>query len=340
MNYDENPFPDTEGLPDAGELADEQFAKALFRLHEDKSRYPRFSRLESVHGLTGSFAPGELIFIAGGTGNGKSLFCQNLFDDLVAQEIPTLYIGTEQTVDRLKIKHACIRCGVSARFILKPELADIGTTAHEAAKDAVQKELRWLNSDSIRELAFYARTDFVNREELTRWIGGGVKKYGIECAIVDHIDQMEHGRGFNPVGELTQTVQHMGLLAKQNELPVIAASQIKRPSDPFKRHAPPDESDLAGASGKERNMAIGLGLWRPLRTDLPITELRDLLKNAKQGSVGQDRIYMENTMGCRLLKDREGNVPGKQTLLHVGHGGRLSDDPGTTHGIRTGGFAA
>jgi archaellum biogenesis ATPase FlaH len=81
-----------------------------------------FRRLESVHELTGSFAPGELIFIAGGTGNGKSLLCQNLFDDLtVEQKVPTLYIGTEQTVEVLKIKHACIRIGVSPRLILKPD---------------------------------------------------------------------------------------------------------------------------------------------------------------------------------------------------------------------------
>jgi archaellum biogenesis ATPase FlaH len=277
-----------------------------------------------------------LIFIAGGTGNGKSLLCQNLFDDLIEQEIPTLYIGTEQSPDILRIKHACIRCGVSPRFMLKPETSDLGTTAYEAARDAVEAELNWLNSSERRELAYYASCDYVNRAELTRWISGGRKRYGIECVIVDHIDQVNHGAGVNSVHELTETVHHLHNLARENEIPIVPASQIKRTTDPFKRFAPPDESDLAGASSKERVMAVGLGVWRPLRTDLPPTELREMLKRSRQGSTRQDRIYQPDTMGVRLLKDRLGTVPGKQSMLFVGKGGRLSDDPGLTHGITTG----
>jgi archaellum biogenesis ATPase FlaH len=332
------PFPEAAQLPDPDELAHTQFLRAQDKLNEDKSKYARFSRLESLHELTGSFAPGELIFIAGGTGNGKSLLCQNLFDDLTSeQKVPTLYIGTEQTVEVLKIKHACIRTGVSSRLILKPDQSDFGSLAYESARDLVEDELKLLDSPEMRELAYYANCEYVNRAELTRWISGGCTKYGLECVIVDHIDQVSHGDGFNSVHELTQTVQHLHNLARENEIPIVPASQIKRTMDPFKRYAPPDESDLAGASGKERIMAVGIGLWRPLRDDLPIKELRELLKKAKQGSTSLDRIYKENTMGARLLKDRLGSVPGKQTMLHVGKGGRLDDDPATTHGIKTGG---
>lgn len=326
-------------LPAAEALAWMQHRQATRRLAEDKSRYPRFARLEFVHGLAGSFAPGEIIFIAGGTGNGKSLLCQNLLDDLMHQEIATLYVGTEQTVDVLKIKHACIRTGVSPRLMLKPEPGDIGTTGYEAARDAVQKELDWLDNPVVRELVFYANTPFVNRDELSRWITGGVKKYGLKCVIIDHIDQVNHGEGQNSVHELTQTVQHLHTLAHANKIPIVAASQIKRTQDPIRRYSPPDESDLAGASGKERIMSVGLGLWRPLRADLSIEELRELKKKAATGSVGRDKIYQSDTMGVRLLKDRLGTVPGKQCFLHVGKGGRLEDDPASTHGIRTGGLS-
>lgn len=327
-------FPEEAQLPDGDSLAWLQHRQATKRLGEDKSKYPRFSRLSSVHELTGSFAPGEIIFIAGGTGNGKSLLCQNLFDDLMHQEIPTLYIGTEQTVDVLKIKHACIRTGVSPRLMLKPETRDIGTTGYEAARAAVQKELEWLHNPVVRELIFYANTPFVNRVELTRWISGGVRKYGLQCVIIDHIDQVSHGEGQNSVHELTQTVQHLHTLAHENKIPIVAASQIKRTLDPIRRYSPPDESDLAGASGKERIMSVGLGLWRPLRADLSIEELREMKKKAATGSVGRDKIYQADTMGVRLLKDRLGTVPGKQCFLYVGKGGKLEDDPATTHGIK------
>lgn len=328
-----------DDLPDPDILSHEQHVDAISRLHEDKSGYARFERLESVHVMTGSFAPEEVVIIAADTEDGKSLLCQNLFDDLTdKQEKSTLYIGTEQSAEVLKIKHACIRAGVRAKLMLKPEKEDVGTQAYEMAVEAVEQELNFINSE-MRGLAFYANCEYVNRNELSKWITGGVKRYGIETVIIDHIDQMEHGEGRNSAHELTATVQLIHKLAKLHKMPIIVASQIKRSTDPIRRHSPPDKHDLAGAAGKERIMAIGLGLWRPLRTDLSIEDLRELKKRAARGAVGQDKIYQLNTMGVRLLKDRLGDVPGKQCFLHVGKGGRLSDDPATTHGIRTGGLS-
>lgn len=328
-----------DDLPDLDVLSVSQHNDAVKRLHEDKSGYARFERLESVHAMTGAFAPEEVVIIAADTEDGKSLLCQNLFDDLTdKQEKSTLYIGTEQSAEVLKIKHACIRAGVRAKLMIKPEKEEIGTEAYEEAVEAVERELDFINIE-LRGLAFYANTEYVNRSELLKWITGGVKRYGIETVIIDHIDQMEHGEGRNSAHELTATVQLIHKLAKLHKMPIIVASQIKRDRDPIRRHSPPDKHDLAGAAGKERIMAIGLGLWRPLRTDLSLEDLRALKKKASTGGIGQDKIYQLNTMGVRLLKDRLGDVPGKQCFLHVGHGGRLSDDPATTHGIRTGGLS-
>jgi hypothetical protein len=86
-------------------------------------------------------------------------------------------------------------------------------------------------------------------------------------------------------------------------------------------------------------MALGLGVWRPLRIDLSVKQLRELKKETALGKKSGDRIYQQDTMGVRLLKDRLGSCPGTQVFLHVGKGGRLSDDPATTHGIRTGGLS-
>jgi len=332
-SYDEPSLGDE--LPDPDELSHTQHLHALDRMREDKREYARFTRLESVHEMTGPLAPEEVVIVAADTEDGKSLFCQNFFDDLTSeQKKSTLYIGTEQTPAVLKIKQACIRAGVRAKLILKPTDAELLTDEYAHGMQAVEAELEYINGPEMRGLAFYATTEYVNRRELEKWITGGVERYGIEVVIIDHIDQMQHGKGTSPISELTATVQMIGHLAKKHHIPIIVASQISRSKDPIKRHSPPDKHDLAGAAGKEREMAIGFGLWRPLRTDLPAKELRQLRKDAQQGTVAASRIYQPNTMGVRLLKDRLGDVPGKQVFLHVGKGGRLSDDMASTHGIR------
>lgn len=324
-----------DDLPDSDELSHTQHLHALNRLHEDKREYCRFTRLETVHDMTGPLAPEEVVIIAGDTEDGKSLFCQNFFDDLTSeQKKATLYIGTEQKPEVLKIKQACIRAGVRAKLILKPTDMEILSAEYRMGMDAVEAELEYINGPEMRGLAFYATTGYVNRGELTKWITGGVHRYGIEVVIIDHVDQIQHGEGMNPVTELTATMQLIHQLAAEHHIPIIVASQITRSKDPIKRHSPPDKHDLKGASGKEELMSIGYGLWRPLRTDLPPKELRTLKKNSQQGTVSGEKIYQPATMGVRLLKDRLGDVPGKQCFLHVGKGGRLSDDLAMTHGIR------
>jgi hypothetical protein len=322
-------------LPDAYDMASVQGEAAIDLLQEDKSLYARFRRLQGIDRMAGSMAPGEIWMVGAQTGSGKSLLCQNLMDDLIAQEIPTLYIGTEQDVEVLKIKHSCIRAGVSPRLILKPHPEEVATTAYQAAQDAVRFELRWMRSNEIAPLALFANTEYVNRDELVKWIDGGVKKYNIGCVIVDHIDQVDHGTGINPIQEATGTLQLLHTQARRHQIPIVVASQVKRRSDAIRKYAPPEDQDFAGTSGKERIASVMLGLWRPLRTDMAVKELRELLHSAKHGNSSEDRVYQPGTMGVRLLKDRLGEAPGKQCLLSVCRGGKLEDDPATTHGIRT-----
>lgn len=320
-------------LPDSETLAIGQSQGATDILHEDKSRYPRFTRLRGLHGLAGSMAPGEVWMAGARVGNGKSLFAQNVMDDFIGQQLPTLYVGTEQDPEVLRIKHACIRAGVSARLMLKPDEHEIHSTAYEGARDAVQRELQWLRQEA-HHLALFANCEYVNQTELRRWIVGGVEKYDIRCVIVDHIDQVAHGSGQNSVHELTATLQMIHGLMREHEMAALILSQLKRTIDPIRRYTPPEEQDFAGASGKERIASVMFGLWRPLRTDLGIKELRVLLADVKHGFKAEDRVYQPATMGVRLLKDRLGDVPGKQIMLYVGKGGRLDDDDAATHGIR------
>jgi replicative DNA helicase len=313
-------------LPDRDRLASQQMASAVERMNVDSTRFPRFARLKTVHALAGAMAPGELWMFGARPGNGKSLFLQNLHDDLIDQEIPTLYIGLEQGPDVLRIKLACVRAGVNAKMILKPDAETRSTTDYRLARERVDYELATLNSPVFRELAFFAPTPYVNRVELEKWTTGAVRKYGAKCVIVDHIDHMDNGSGRDKVSELTETVKAAKMLARKNAIPMLVASQVKRPGDAINAHTPPAAEDLAGSAGKEQIADVVLTLWRPLRLDLDAKSLRNLVARSKLGPVGADAIYEENTMGVRLGKDRLGSTPGKQAMLTVKNE-QLTDRP-------------
>jgi KaiC/GvpD/RAD55 family RecA-like ATPase len=327
---------DLTQLPAPHVLAGAQGLKALQRLKEDPSGFPRFHRWPSVVDITGAMAPDEMWLVGGRQGNGKSLFCQNVLDQLIAQNIPTLYIGTEQSPEVLKIKQACLHTGISPRNMLKPEPEYKATTAYKTAYEAVREEIGRLSKPPISELMFFANTDYVTRQELTKWVAGGVKRYGIQCVIIDHIDHMEHGDGINQRAEIDKTVAHVDLLLKQHHIPGLVASQIKRTGgDVLKKFSPPDAEDFAESSKKERVASVMLSLWRPLRTDMDAKDLRELQASAKQGTQPEEKIYHPNSMGVRCVKDRLGTVPGKQTFLSVGRGNLLTEDEASVHGIRT-----
>lgn len=308
-----------EELPDGDDLASAQYIAAIHRVHENTSRYPRFP-IPALHDLAGLIAPDEVWAIGGRQGNGKSLFYQNLMLWLVEQGVPTLYMGTEQDDHILQIKQACVKMGVRQKLILKPTPEEKRTLEYEQAQAAVQEGLKWLQSDPIRPLLKYANTRYIDRAVLQKWVAGGVRKYGIQCVIVDHIHHMEHGEGKNPVAELTSTVHLAKDLACKYHIPILLASQIKRTgggADGIKRFTPPEAEDFGGASAIERTADVMFGLWRPLRTDLDKKELKELRENAKMGGTPEDRVYQENVMGVRLLKDRLGDAPGKQCYLSV-----------------------
>ena len=336
-------FPEGEGddldqlartLPTPEELALDQDEEARKSLYDDKSAYPRFL-VPTLDQLAGPFAPGEVVVIGAREGQGKSVFCLNLFDDMVRQHVPALYIGTEQAPKILKQKHACFNLGENPRALFKPTLSEIASGSHAELVARVDEGLRWFLEPDVRRNAIYANTPHIDRATIAQWVGGGVRKYGVRVAIVDHVDHVNHGDGRNPVHELTQTVRLALKLATELDITVVLASQIKRSSDQVTRYTPPDASDLAGSSDKERTAALILGLWRPLRDDMSPEDVRKMIADARAGRGEEDKIYKPRAMGVKVLKDRLGDAPGKRVELQLVAGNRLAPDESSTHGIRT-----
>jgi predicted ATP-dependent serine protease len=310
--------PLTEDIPNTPkELGYSQEVDAVIRVHENPSTRFRFP-LASLDAVAGPIAPGELWVVGGRQGNGKSLFFQNVAAWLLEAKKKTLYMGTEQDAPTLKVKQACVMTGVSARLILKPTEEERQTDVYRTGSKLVLDALALLSAEPQVSTLMYSNNRFISRTSLSEWVEVAVGEWGVEVVIVDHLHHMQHGPGKNPVSELTETVHHAKGLAVDEHIAMLAASQITRTGgDPIKAYTPPAAEDFAGASAIERTADVMLALWRPLRLDLDVDELRALREKAKLGYTGEEAIYQPNVMGVRCVKDRLGDAPGKQTMLAV-----------------------
>lgn len=316
-----------EVLPDADTMNEQQTTAAVYRVFEDTSTYPRMPWPE-VDEITGLLCPEDLWIVAGRTGNGKSLFLLNLFDQLVEKGRTILYVGLEQSPKVLRIKWACLRCGVAPKRILAATPEEKATTAYEAARDSVCKEINWQSDPAIKLRAHFAATRFVTRQKLAEWTDWAVDM-GCDMVIVDHVDRMSHGDGRNSFHELSETIRLAKELAVEHRIVMMLASQVGRPGDPLQKFMPPAISDLRGAGTKEEEADSVLTIYRPLKSGVTEAEM----KKVRQGLAEEQSIYQPDTMAVRVLKHRiDGAMAmGPHALLDV-RLGRLYGRPTRSYG--------
>lgn len=285
-------------MPTPGELNSGQVEEAVDRVDEDTSLYPRFpwAELDEVAGL---MCPEDMWLIPGRTGNGKSLFCLNLFDRLVEAGRRVLYVGLEQSPKTLRIKWACMRAGVPPKQILAPRPEDKDSPAYQAARSLVKAELQWQKSEEVRRLAHFSTTRFVDRDGLIAWTDWAMQR-GCEIVIVDHIDRMQHGNSGNSFEDLSETVRLTKELAVHYRIVMLVASQVGRPKESLQRFMPPMLSEMRGAGTKEEEADAVLAVYRPLKkgtTEKQMTMVR-------QGLLEEHEIYEASKMAVRVLKHR------------------------------------
>ncbi len=302
-------------LPGADEMADDQFAAAVQRLHEDTTRYPQFP-WAGLADLAGPMCPEDLLLVAARTGGGKSLFLQNLFDALIVAGRFGLYAGLEQSPQILRIKWACQRAKVVPKFLLATRKEDRGGTDWRLAMEKVQDELAWMKSPAIRLRAHFAAARRIDKQGLKAWTTWAVD-HGCEFVVIDHVDRMKHGEGRNAFQELSETIQLAKELAVEHRIVMLVATQVGRPADALEQFMPPALHNLRGAGTKEEEADTVLGIYRPLRPGVTDQDL----KAVRQGLRDRDTVTEQGTMGVQLLKHRlDGPVAGKMVKLRVEHG--------------------
>ncbi len=301
-------------MPDANRLVDDQTGDAVQELHEDTRGYPNFP-WPSLADVTGPMCPGDLVMVAARTGNGKSLFLQNLFDALVVGGLAGLYVGLEQSPSALRRKWACIRADVRPSLVMATKKHEYGTPTYLDARSLVEKQIAWQRAEPIRSLAHFSGARRINAQGMRAWVEWAVK-YNCRFVVIDHIDRVQHGNGANAFHELSETIRLAKELAVEHRIVMLLASQVGRPSDALEMFMPPSLHNMRGAGTKEEEADTVLGIYRPLKK----TAKQEQMTAVRQGLAERETVIEPNAMGVMVLKHRlDGVIAGKSIILGVQH---------------------
>lgn len=300
------------------EIVERQVNDATYRLHEDKSGYPRFP-WNALDDIAGPMSPGELWLFCARTGNGKTLFLLNLWDALIeGQKRCGLYIGLEQSAEDMRTKWACTMSGVHPNGPLAGKWP-FGYSDEKIAHDLglVSSHMQRQKSAEVSSLAHFSNRRFIDAvglQQATEW----AVDHGAEFVIVDHLNRIDITGGRTAFEEHTKVVRTAKEMAVRHGIAMLCASQVGRPNgDPLQRFMPPALHEMRGGGTSEEEANTVLGIFRPLIPDINDKALTEV----RQGRREEQTIYQPDIMAVRVLKHRlDGLQLGNQALLRVTNG--------------------
>lgn len=277
----------------------------------------------TLDALVGGIGEGNVWFVGGFSGHGKTTFLMDLTAKLIATDRTVYYLGTETAANELRTRLACQRVGVYAGHVLSG--ASRSWHNWDEVRAALVADIRGQLTLGDRDKFLVCPSQRINAAGL-RGAFQNAAVAGADLVIIDHIDHVSHGgmkAGFEDARALSGLVLDE---AQRTSLRVIAATQFNNESlrgDRLGPHHPPQPHHVFMGSHK-RQIAWGmLGVYRPLRADLT----PDDLKKARAGVLQPDQYLEPDTMAVSIMKHRHyGSHEGRHVKLRFDHG-RLSDIP-------------
>lgn len=305
-------------MPDPDAQTAEQCGEALGRLDWDIAGFPRFP-WDGLDDVAGRMAPGEFWIVAARTGNGKTLFLLNLFDDLVqTQAVSTFYIGLEQTPAEMRTKWACTVLGLPMAGALGGKWP-FGWTALQIqdARNRIKAEIERQSTRDLRALGRFCAARFINAAKLREWTAWAVD-HGAQCIVVDHLNRIARDADRHAFDGHSHVVTTAKELAVEHQIVMLAASQVGRPNgDPLQKFMPPALHELRGGGTSEEEANTVLMVYRPLKEGITKQQMTD----ARTGRLEESALYEPNLMAVRVVKHRLLGLQKDQTvILRVEHG--------------------
>lgn len=308
---------------DAVAAVADQCEEAIARLYDGPEAWLHLP-WASLDELVGGIGEGNVWFVGGFSGHGKTSFLVDLTRHLLGMERTVYYCGTETVPNELHTRLACQRVGVYSGHVFTGKACQWANWSQEI-RPALVKDIQAQKALGAgnRFLVFPAQR--INGARI-RAAFQDAAKHGADLVIIDHIDHIDHG-GASSGFEDSRMLAHLVLdEAQRTRLRVIVATQFNNESLRGDRLGPyqPPQPHYVYMGGHKRQVAWGmLGLFRPLRESVTADEL----KGARAGRVKVKELLEPNALAVSVMKHRHyGLHEGDVVVLRFDHG-RLSDIP-------------
>jgi replicative DNA helicase len=307
--------------------ATEQFGRAHAEIFAPPAIVVEFP-YASLHREVDRLMSGQLVFVMANTGQGKTTFLLDVMDRWAEAGVRIDYLGTEQEPFELITKWACLRVDVHPGIaISKSWDAHHHGTEWQARVAAEVPRLELQYGEQVK----FSPDKFITLAKIEQ-AARKAQSRGGHVLFVDHIDRVDIGPKAE-VGDLTKLIRRLKELGRDHKLLMVVASQMNRDArkaDRLGAYRAPQLHQMQGSAAKEHEADVALGLWRPLRQQLPTetpAEFKATMAAAKAGHIQVSDVTEKNTMAVVLLKHRIfGERDGNRCKLHVRHG-RISEIP-------------
>ena len=210
--------------------------------------------------MTSGLQPGDLIIVAGRPAMGKTALSQQIAEN-VAQDKTTLFYTLEMASYELVERSVARESGVTIQDL---KTANIPDEKWSLVSDSIMEfgKLNLLIDDGTFEIDAIVNKSKAVDKYLKKEIENGneeVKPLGL--IVVDYLQLIASGKGANRTLEVGGIVSALKRLSKENNVPVIAISQLNRNLEqrPNKR---PNMSDLRESGQIEQDADLILFVYR------------------------------------------------------------------------------
>jgi replicative DNA helicase len=247
----------------------------------EEGAVPR-SGFVDLDGLLGGFRGGALTTVAAKTGIGKSALLLNIARNMaVAQQVRTLIVSLEMSGDEWFVRLLAHESGIDSRRLRLGNMNEAEERRALAASGDVE-----MFPISIDDRAYMAV------EQIRAAARRKAAQEGLGCLMVDYLQLAAGGRNRdNRVQEVTDISRGLKRLARDLNIPVIAAAQLSRAIDYRKgADALPRLSDLRESGSIEQDSDVVVFLHR--KADETDGMVKVIVAKNRGGPIGSCHLRM------------------------------------------------